>query len=166
MRQPSRFASKAPAAPSLRDSIWSLSGAFLAIATALLLSQYSATPWLMLPFGATCVLLFATPDSPLAQPRSVIGGHLIAAFIALLLLWLFGQGVWAQALAVGLSILAMQQSRTLHAPAGATPLVVMTSNPNWEFLLFPVLTGASLMVVIAWGVHQLRQRGSYPKYWW
>jgi len=161
-----RLQSKAPAAPPLRESLWCWLGASLAIAAAMGLTEITATPWLMLPFGATCVLIFGVPESPLAQPRHVIGGHVIAALLALCLVQAFGNAVWVQALAVGLSILLMQQTRTVHPPAGATPLVVMASTPGWSFLLSPVLTGALLMVTIAWLIHRLRQPGSYPKYWW
>lgn len=61
----------------------------------------------MAPFGASCVILFAVSQSPLAQPRNVIFGHLIAAFVGLVFLKLFGSNVIIAALAVGIAIVSM-----------------------------------------------------------
>ena len=160
------FSSKAPAAPKLKESVWALVGATIAISGTLFLTHMSGLPWLMAPFGATCVLIFGLPDSPLAQPRSVVGGHLVAAFIGMLLLIALGSAWWSQALAVGLSIFAMQQTRTVHAPAGATPLVIIASEPSWSFMLFPVVTGAWFLVLVACLYHKVRQKDVYPKYWY
>lgn len=159
------FISKAPPAPKLTDSLWALFGAFLAIGGTMLLTTTSGYVWLMAPFGATCVLVFGLPDSPLAQPRSVIGGHLVSAMIGLIILMALGNDWWVQSLAVGLAILAMQQTRTVHAPAGATPLVVMSTEPSWSFLFFPVVAGAVFIVFVGYVSHRLRRQGSYPKYW-
>ena len=130
-------------------------GAFLAIwllcQSAVWLHGYSL---LMAPFGATLVLIFATPDSPLAQPRNVIGGHLLAATIALALVHNFGDGAAVTAAAVGLSILLMFRTHTVHPPAGATALVVMMTNPGWLFLLTPVATGAVGLVLLAKCYHR------------
>ena len=60
----------------------------------------------------------------------------------------------------------MQHTRTLHAPAGANPLLVMSVQPGLVFLLTPVLAGSLVIVAVAWVMNNLRQRGSYPRYWW
>ena len=119
----------------------------------------------MAPFGASCVLAFGLPDSPLAQPRSIVGGHLITALVGFLVLHTLGDAWWAAALAVGLALAAMQQTRTVHAPAGANPLVVLAAQPGPEFLITPVLLGSLVIVGVAWALNNARQRGSYPKYW-
>lgn len=59
----------------------------------------------------------------------------------------------------------MQQIRTLHAPAGANPLVVLTTGASLDFLVTPVLAGSIVIVALAWCVNNARRRGSYPKYW-
>ncbi|GIZ16513.1 hypothetical protein RCZ15_24140 [Capnocytophaga catalasegens] len=79
----------------------------------------------MAPFGATCVLAFGVPNSPLAQPRNIIGGHLISTLIELLCLYLPGNQWYSLALGVGLSIGIMQLTKTTHPPAGADPIVVI-----------------------------------------
>lgn len=130
-------------------------GAFLAIwllcQSAVWLEGHSL---LMAPFGATLVLIFATPDSPLAQPRNVIGGHLLAATVALALVHNLGDGATVTAAAVGLSILLMFRTHTVHPPAGATALVVMMTNPGWLFLLTPVAAGAVGLVLLAKCYHR------------
>lgn len=130
-------------------------GAVLAIwllcQSAVWLQGYSL---LMAPFGATLVLIFATSDSPLAQPRNVIGGHLLAATVALALLHGFGNGAEVTAAAVGLSILLMFRTHTVHPPAGATALVVMMTKPGWLFLLTPVAAGAIGLVLLAKCYHR------------
>lgn len=157
--------SNAPPAPSLRFTLVSFIGAVIAIGATGWLSHMSGVPWLMASFGASCVLAFGMPDSPLAQPRSIIGGHLLSSGVGLLVLYTLGSAWWAGALAVGLALAVMQQTRTLHAPAGANPLVVLAAGASVDFLLTPVLTGSLVIVAVAWCVNNARSRGSYPRYW-
>ena len=81
----------------------------------------------MAPFGATCVLLFALPKAPLAQSRSVIGGHFVSALLGLPAINLFGDGMLTVALAVGVSIALMQLLRVVHAHVRANPILIIMS---------------------------------------
>ena len=117
---------------------------------------------LIAPFGASSVLLFALPNSPLARPRNVIGGHLLSSLIGLLILASCGHGAFACGLAVGLAIAAMQISKTLHPPAGADPLVVILTGAGWRFLFTPMLTGTVLLVLLALLYHRAVSRRTYP----
>lgn len=104
---------------------------------------------LMAPFGASCVLLFSVPAAPLSQPVNVVAGHILSALVGLVLMSLFpGQDI-AAAAAVGLAIALMAALRVTHPPAGANPLVIFASDPGWVFLLFPVASGAVLLVFTA-----------------
>ncbi len=134
----------------------------IAIATLALLSQWTDSLWLMAPFGATCVLLFSIPASPLSQPINVIVGHLISSSIGLTLHTLLPTSWWAIALAAGLALSAMAALRVTHPPAGADPLVVFLENPGWDYLGFPVLSGSVLLVVVAWIFHRIPPVVSYP----
>ena len=127
--------SNAPPAPSLRFTLISFIGAVITIGATGWLSYISGVPWLMASFGASCVLAFGVPESPLAQPRSIIGGHVVSTLVGLLVLSILGNSWWAGALAVGLALAAMQQTRTLHAPAGANPLVILAAAPLLAFWL-------------------------------
>ncbi|BBN81489.1 HPP family protein [Pseudoalteromonas sp. A25] len=111
-------------------------------------STYSHLALLMAPFGATAVLVFGVPDSPLAQPKNVIIGHLITAFIGVFFTQYFGVTPLTLALATGLGVSAMLITKTTHPPAGANPLLIMLSGQGWAFLFTPVLIGAITIVLI------------------
>ncbi|MCG7601576.1 HPP family protein [Halomonas sp. McH1-25] len=120
----------------------------------------------MAPFGATCVLLFAAPAAPLAQPRNVIGGHLISALVGMVILHLFGTGLWQMAVGVGVAIALMQLLRAVHPPAGANPLVVLTAGvEDWSFLITPVLVGSVILVLIALFINNVGTEKRWPHYW-
>jgi CBS-domain-containing membrane protein len=141
-----------------------IGGAIAISLLALIATSYGA-PLLMAPFGASCFLLFAAHESPFAQPRNLIGGHLVSAMVGILVLSVCGTDWWAMGLAVGLSIVAMQLTRTGHPPAGANPIVVLTINPEWSFLLAPVLLGSLTLVAMGLIFNSLRSGSVYPKYW-
>ncbi|MBP1966885.1 HPP family protein [Paenibacillus aceris] len=153
-----------PAAKQLARFIPGIGG-FLAILLCSTAGELVHAPLLMAPLGASCVIAFVLPQSPLAQPRSLIGGHLLSTLIGLCALAAFGVHAWSLALAVGAAITLMQLTRTLHPPAGADPLLVMLTGASWGFLLTPVLLGAALLVLVALGYH--RATGTrYPTAWW
>jgi CBS-domain-containing membrane protein len=135
--------------PPLHISLLAGLGGALAIALVSGLSLYGGTPLIMAPFGASCVLLFSVPASPLSQPANVIGGHLLATVIGLTLRMLLPDAWWAAALAVGLAIGLMSVFRLTHPPAGADPLVIFAADPDVMFLFFPTLSGAIILVTAA-----------------
>ena len=160
-----RGGASAPPRASVRDALVAGLGGTLAIALLATLTIHAGIPALMAPLGASCFLVFVVPDSPFAQPRNLIGGHLVASFVGLAVLTFGGSGGIALGLAVGLAIVAMQLTRTGHPPAGADPLVVMLVRPDWTFLLTPVLIGAIGIVCTALVFNNLRGGPDYPKYW-
>lgn len=154
-----------PPRPHGRHVLLALLGSSAAIAATGYLSQATGHPWLMAPFGASCVLAFAVPDSPLAQPRNLIGGHLLTTGIGLAFLMVAGSAPWAMAAAVGIAIALMQLTRTVHPPAGANPLIIMLTAPGWAFLFNPVFCGSALIVLLAILVNNLDRERAYPRYW-
>lgn len=121
---------------------------------------------LMAPFGATMVILFGLPESPLAQPRNILLGHLLTSAIGLGVVTLLGVSPWTLGLAVGLAVAAMLVTNTTHPPAGANPLLVMLTGESWDFLLAPVTLGALLILVFGFVYHRLISGVSYPKRWY
>ncbi len=99
----------------------------------------------MAPFGASAVLIFALPSSPLARAKNVIFGHLITAFVGLLFVQYFGASIFSYAIATGLAISLMQISDTIHPPAGANPILIIMTAQSWDFLLTPVFFGAIML---------------------
>ncbi|GGP67201.1 hypothetical protein GCM10009347_35820 [Shewanella algicola] len=157
-----------PPRPSLLQLLKGLIGGTLGILCLCLLGQYSEVPWLMAPFGATCVILFAAPTSPLAQPRNVIGGHFIAASVGLAALYGLGDSYITMSVAVGVAIMAMQFLRAVHPPAGANPIVIILAGKSavsLSFLVTPVLVGSVLLVVIASLVNNYGVKDGWPVYW-
>ena len=111
---------------------------------------------LMAPFGATAVLVFGLPQSPLARPPNVIFGHFLTALIGVCFTTWVGVNPLTLALASGLAVSAMLLTGTTHPPAGANPLLIMLSGQSWSFLISPVLTGACAIVLVGWFVSSLR----------
>ena len=148
------FLTRHQAATRKRDALAAGVGGLLGILAVGGLSVLAETPLLMAPFGASCVLLFSVPSSPLSQPINVIGGHVIATIISLILVQ-FLPGEWrALAIGVGLAITVMGLLRITHPPAGADPIVIMLAAPSFDFLFTPVLLGAVILVAVAKAVHR------------
>lgn len=135
----------------LKNQIFAGISAALAIAALAYIEAYfEGVILLMAPFGATAVLVFGLPDSPLAKPKNVIFGHLITTFIGLVFIQYFEVTPLMLGLATGLGVSAMLMLKSTHPPAGANPLLIMLSGIQlgWSFLITPVLIGAILIVLI------------------
>jgi CBS-domain-containing membrane protein len=101
----------------------------------------------------------AALESKQARPRNIVGGHILSTLSGLGVLVLFGDNPWFAALAVGLSIAAMQLTDTLHPPAGINALLMVTANVSWKFVLVPVTAGALLLVAFAYLYHRFTWPG-------
>ena len=113
---------------------------------------------LMAPFGATMVLVFGLPDSPLAKPKNVIGGHMLTAFIGVICAQLLPVSPESLAVATGFGISLMILTKTTHPPAGANPLLIMLTGQSWSFLVTPVLFGAVTIVLLSQIYRKLWQK--------
>ncbi|MCS6765139.1 MAG: HPP family protein [Candidatus Protistobacter heckmanni] len=122
--------------------------------------------WLIAPMGASAVLLFAAPASPLAQPWSIIGGNLVSALVGVSCARLIGEPLLAAALAVSLAIGAMFFLRCLHPPGGAVALTAVVGGPaihalGYQFVLAPVGLNSLLLLCAALFYNNLARR-RYP----
>lgn len=154
-------------ADALRGGVGAAAGLGL---TACVLSWTSAArgdalhfPLLIAPFGASALLIFVVPNSPLAQPWSVMVGNLLSAVVALLVISLALPPIITDMLSVGLAILAMAFARALHPPSGAVALFTALSAPNDPLLYLwsPIFLGS--LCLIAFGVLWARMTGRvYP----
>ncbi|KAJ1666080.1 hypothetical protein EV178_002634 [Coemansia sp. RSA 1646] len=162
--------------------IWALySGftSFLAIVIVGVIDKYGAAiknhhlPFAIAPAGASSVLIFGVPSSPLGQPRNMIVGHMIAAVIGTFMRELFKHASesfdWMPcALAVGISIGLMGLTNCYHPPAGATAFMAGYSSHTikrvgWWFPLFPVLSLTLVLLVLGILFNNLAR--VYPVYW-
>ena len=131
-------------------------------------------PRLIGSFGASAVLVYGVINSPLAQPRNLVGGHVLSAIIGVTVYRLLPQKLWlAGALAVALAIVGMQITKTLHPPGGATALIAVIGSLqlkalSYWYVLVPVLAGVLLLLLVAVVVNNLTPTRHYPanKYWY
>ena len=141
-------------------------GGMVAIGAMEYFAARNTIPLMAVPFATSIVLVLGSPEVDAAQPRALIGGHLISTVVGLLVLWLAGPTPWAAALAVGLAMLAMHATRTFHPPAGIAPLLVVVNAMPWSFLLVPVAAGALALALFAYAWHLAVRRFNWPTRWW
>ena len=140
-------------------------GVAVAIGVMEWLSLASHYPLAIIPFATSIALVVGSPDAEPAQPRALIGGHVVATLVGLAMVKLTGPSAWAAAVAVGLAILAMYLTGTFHPPAGIDPLLVVSNGLPWSFLLAPVLAGALLLTAFAYLWHRWLRRRRWPQRW-
>ena len=165
-----------PPRVSWSEVIWSWVGSLLGIAAVALINRglFSATDQLYMigSFGASAVLVFGAPKSPLAQPRNLVGGHVLSALVGVLCFDLLGGfPIIAESLAVATAIALMHLSRTLHPPGGATALIAVAGSDalhelGYLYVLMPVGLGAVVLLVVALLVNNLAPQRRYPEVWY
>ena len=155
-----------PTPPSWQVIGISWIGAVIALGGLGGIAELSHAPLVMAPFGASAVLLFAHPDSPLTQPRNVIAGHLIGGIVGLLTGLCLGDSWVGMALGVATTIAIAKATQSVHPPAGATTIVCMHLHVDWSFLLAPVFAGSVLLVLAAALFNNAIEHRRYPRHWW
>jgi CBS-domain-containing membrane protein len=167
--------SKSPPAVSIEEIIWAWIGAFLGIAVVAYLnySKFENTDLVMIvgSFGASAVLIYGAIKSPLAQPRNLIGGHVLSAITGVACYQLLNQYMWlASAMAVATSIALMHATKTLHPPGGATALIAVIGGEKihalgYLYAIIPVGAGATIMLAIALLINNIPKKRRYPEFW-
>ena len=159
-----------------RNALCSWLGGFLGIALVGWLGSTNSLSeqdnlFLIGSFGATAVLIYGAPSAPLAQPRNVLGGHLVSALVGVTVFQLLPDPLWlASALAVSTAIIAMYLTGTTHPPGGATALIAIIGSDRvhalgYTYVYDPVLKGVVLMLIVALIMNNLSPYRSYPKTW-
>jgi len=170
-----RGCSTCPPMVPLSEVAWSWVGAFLGIAVvAYLHDKFLAKIDMFMiigSFGASAVLIYGAIQSPLAQPRNLLGGHVISALIGVSLYKLLPSDLWlAASLAVALAIAVMHLTKTLHPPGGATALIAVIGSSKvhdlgYIYVLIPVASGALIMLIVALLVNNIPRTRRYPEFW-
>ena len=155
-----------------KEKFWSFAGSFVGIGLiAFIQSQYLTSlenVFLIGSFGASSVLIYGAIQSPLAQPRNLIGGHVISALVGVTVYKLIPDIIWLTApLAVSLSIIGMQFTKTLHPPGGATALIAVMGSEKirslgYLYVLSPVLSGVTILLAVALIVNNMTPQRRYP----
>ena len=166
---------QSPPKVGLSEVVWSWVGSFLGIATVSLIhfKLLNQTDMMMIigSFGASAVLIYGAIRSPLAQPRNLLGGHILSAFIGVTAFQWLGSEPWlAAAVAVSTSIALMHLTKTLHPPGGATALIAVIGgesvhNLGYLYVIMPAALGASVMLIVALIVNNIPKSRKYPEFW-
>jgi CBS domain-containing membrane protein len=154
-----RLIGQAPNPISMREKLRSAGGALLGISLtglggSLVVGFDPSLPALIAPMGASAVLLFAVPSSPLAQPWSILGGNILSATVGVTVAALVPDPALASGLAIGIAIAAMMALRCLHPPSGAIALTAVLGGPSihamgYGFVLWPVLGNSLALLILA-----------------
>lgn len=167
----SRYFRPILAGANLKDRLVACVGMTLSIGMtgalcSLALGRSPYLPLLVAPVGASAVLLFTVPSSPLAQPWPIVGGNVISATIGILVSAMIDDAVLASGVAVAVAVAAMSLTRSLHPPGGAAALTaVLAGSPlasgGYMFPLVPVGVNSVVLVALGWVFHRISRR-SYP----
>ncbi len=155
-----------------KEHFWAFVGSFTGLGIIAWLQYHTVggqdAVYLIGSFGASCVLVYGVIQSPLAQPRNLVGGHLVSALVGVTIQKLLPDTIWLAApLAVSLSIVVMQVTQTLHPPGGATALIAVTGGGKiislgYAYVLNPVLTGTFILLACALIFNNLTPNRRYP----
>lgn len=155
-----------------REHFWSFVGAFVGIFL-IAYNQSLSLPvsenvFLIGSFGASSVLVYGAIQSPLAQPRNLVVGHVVSALVGVTVAKLLPDVIWlTAATAVALSIVAMQFTKSLHPPGGATALIAVSGETKiaslgYMYVLSPVLSGALILLIVALIFNNITKKRHYP----
>ena len=164
-----------PPRVSTSEIIWSWIGGFLGIAAVAwvnrLFLEGTDLSLMIGSFGATAVLIYGAIRSPLAQPRNLLGGHILSAIVGVTCWKLFHQYPWfAEAMAVSTAIALMHFTRTLHPPGAATSLIAVIGSEGihklgYLYVLIPSTLGPLIMLLVALLVNNIPESRRYPEIW-
>lgn len=166
---------KGPPRVSFTEIIWSWLGSAIGIGICGYISSAYFEPGdftlIIGSLGASAVLVYGAIRSPFAQPRNLIGGHVISGLVGVASYQLFSETIWfAAAIGVSLAVVAMLVTKTLHPPGGATALIAVIGgekihNLGFLYVLVPAGAGAVVLLIIALIVNNLSRHRKYPEYW-
>lgn len=167
-----------PSRKPISKIVWSWLGAFIGIYCVSALNSFLHidllnSVFLVGSFGASAVLIYGAPQAEFSQPRNLLGGHVISAFIGITVYKYVPLDISVSgALAVSIAIVAMHFTCTLHPPGGATALIGVIGSDNihglgYLFVFSPIGLGALIMLAVALIVNNLSSnpKRHYPRYW-
>ncbi len=166
---------KSPPKVGLFEVLWSWIGSFLGISAVAFANykilDHTGLIFIIGSFGASAVLIYGAIRSPLAQPRNLLGGHILSAVIGVTAFqWLGWQPWLAAAVAVSTSIAVMHLTKTLHPPGGATALIAVIGgdsvhNLGYFYAVMPAALGAIVMLIVALLINNIPKNRRYPEFW-
>ncbi len=153
IKRDSQRLSAIPLTERLKVALAAFIALFIVTYTSMQLADMASTAVLLASMGASSVLLFGLPNSPLAKPWSFVGGHLISATVGLLCSHLFTDLALMAAVTIGCVLFVMYLFECMHPPGGATALVPVIASADtvlgYDFLLYPVALNVFVMLAVA-----------------
>ncbi len=132
---------------------------------AFLTLETSAGIWLIFSFGATVFLVFVLYDLDTAQPKNIFFGHLVSIIVGIVVNEIMGLSFYSLALAVGVSVILMVYLKIMHPPAASNPLVAISMDLSFDYILFPVVVGSIIIILSSILINRYILKRSYPKKW-
>lgn len=158
----------------VKEHFWAFIGSFVGIGLVAYMQSksllHSDVVFLIGSFGASSVLVYGIIQSPFSQPRNLVGGHLISAIVGVTVAKFTPDILWLAApLAVSVSIVLMQITKTLHPPGGATALIAVIGSPKikmlgYWYVLYPVLSGVLILLITALIFNNMTRNRYYPNH--
>jgi CBS-domain-containing membrane protein len=121
--------------------------------------------WLMFSFGSTTLIVLIFYESEFAQPGNIFFGHLLGIVIGILFNQFIGISFVTLGLAVGTTVTLMMYFKVIHPPAAANPLIALFADVSLEYILFPVMAGAVLIIFLTVIINRIIMKRIYPKRW-
>lgn len=155
---------------SEREFMISLVGAFIGTAIASFVSsvilEADDMPMILASTGASAILLFSFPFSPVSQPWNLVGGHLVSAFVGVSCYFLVPNELLAASLSIPMAMLFMHQLHCMHPPGGATAITAVVGGASvhslgYAFVIIPVFLNAIILLSIAMAIASLREENPF-----
>tara|TARA_Y100000768_G_scaffold364080_1_gene324249 strand:+ start:22 stop:492 length:471 start_codon:yes stop_codon:yes gene_type:complete len=142
-----------------------ISAAIVISILAYLTLETSSGIWLMFSFGATVFIVFVLYDLETAQPKNIFFGHLISILVGIIFNETVGLSFYSLGLSVGIAVVLMVYFKAMHPPAASNPLVALTMDLSFDFILFPVITGTIVIILMSVLINRIILKRNYPKKW-
>ena len=121
--------------------------------------------WLMFSFGSTTLIVLIFYESEFAQPGNIFFGHLLGIIIGILFNEFIGISFLTLGLSVGVTVTLMMYFKVIHPPAAANPLIALFADVSIEYILFPVIVGALVIIIISVVINRFILKRNYPSKW-
>ena len=150
---------------NLEPIVSGISAAIVIGILAFLTLETTAGIWLMFSFGATVFLVFVLYNLETAQPKNIFFGHLISILVGIIFNETVGLSFYSLGLSVGIAVVLMVYFKVMHPPAASNPLVALTMDLSFDFILFPVITGTIIIILMSVLINRIILKRNYPKKW-
>ena len=142
-----------------------ISAAIVISILAYLTLETSSGIWLMFSFGATVFIVFVLYNLETAQPKNIFFGHLISILVGIIFNETVGLSFYSLGISVGIAVVLMVYFKVMHPPAASNPLVALSMDLSFDFILFPVITGTIIIILMSVLINKVILKRNYPTRW-